>query len=117
MLQQAGVKPEANGMYGTGSLFRCIMYQLDLIAEVQAMTQTQSPPTFDVIFARNALPSFHPACVTALQRWAELLNLTTGRMVTTFGPTDVRQRYLAGMECMLGRGDVMLGMTFMFEED
>ena len=87
-------------------LFRVNLNDVATDATREGLVLNGVPSTFDVLFARNAIPAGHPNRVPALRSWASLITPETGRMVVTFRNEVGKLGEVAG-SVRFGSGDVL----------
>lgn len=92
-------------------------YQLDTINDLDEATEGHSHTTFDIILARNALPPHSSQYTSILRHWTTFLTPTSGRMVVTFSPCDNDNPYLAGVQAVVGDGEVLTRMSWLLEAE
>ena len=82
-------------------------YNLNTIHGLHEASQAHSHTTFDIIFTRNTLPSDASQHNSILRHWASFLTPTSGRMMITYCPCVGETPYLAGIQAMIGNGEVV----------
>ncbi len=116
-LQQAALKFEASGIGNDIELLHSNFYDLNSLTGLQVPAQDPSPPAFDVVFARNALPPGQSDWQSLLQYWASHCTHGTGRLVTTFSHGDTENPHLAGIQAVDNDSNIVACTSWMFERE